>query len=148
MDDSAKKPDRALMALLAVIGVLIVVSLVAVFARGATPLRDPATPEGVVQRYAAAVLAGDERAAAEFLTEGATDVCDEFFETSSANVRVTLVSTTERDESADVRVSIVTSYDGGLFGGSEYTEDATFDLVRVDGGWMIESTPWQLQVCP
>jgi hypothetical protein len=142
MTESAKKPDRALIGVLSIIGVLIIVSLAVVFSRGAAPLRDEATPEGIVQRYSAAVLAGDERAAAAYLTEGATDACDEFFEPSTARMRVTLVSTTERVESADVTVSITTSYDGGLFGGSEYTEDATFDLVSVNGDWLIESTPW------
>ena len=62
-------------------------------------------------------------------------------------LRVTLVSTTDRGDSADVRVLIVTSYEGGLFGSSEYEEEGVFDLVRADDGWLIESTPWPLMIC-
>lgn len=147
MQASATKPDRTLIVILAVIGALVIVALIVVFTRGdAVPL-DESTPEGVVQRYSAAVIEGDEDAAIAYLVPELGDPCERVGLASGDGVRVTHVSTTERDDTADVRVLIVTSYEGGLFGSSEYEEEVVFDLVKEDGRWLIESTPWQLAVC-
>jgi len=131
-----------------VIGVLVLVALIVVFTRGQPAQLDAGTPGGVVQRYSAAVLDGDEELAAEYLTEDALADCDGSSSAITEDIRVTLLGTEERASSADVRVSIVTSYDDGLFGPNEYTTDDTFDLVTVDGDWMIDQAPWQLMVCP
>ena len=133
---------------LGVIGVLVLVALIVVFTRGQPAPLDAGTPGGVVQRYSAAVLAGDEELAAEYLTEDALADCDGSSPSITEDIRVTLLGTEERASSADVRVSIVTSYDDGLFGPNEYTADDTFDLVAVDGDWLIDQAPWQLMVCP
>jgi hypothetical protein len=147
MHASAMKPDRTLIAILAVIGALVIVALIVVFTRGDAAPLDESTPEGVVQRYSAAVIEGDEDAAIDYLTPELGDSCERIGPPSGEGLRVTHVSTVERDDTADVRVLIVTSYEGGLFGSSEYEEEAAFDLVRDDGRWLIESTPWQLAVC-
>jgi hypothetical protein len=140
--------DRALLIVLSIVGALVLVALIVVFTRGAPPLSDESTPEGVVQRYVTAVLEGDEQEAAEYLTEDAIKDCDTFFPDRTSDIRVTLVSTTERETSADVRVSIVTSYgDGDPFGGSEYETEDVFDLVKVDGDWVIDLAPWPLSIC-
>ena len=60
---------------------------------------------------------------------------------------MTHVSTTERDDTADVRVLIVTTYDGGPFGSSTYEEEGEFDLIRDGDSWLIESAPWPLTIC-
>ena len=133
---------------LGVIGVLVLVALIVVFTRGQPAPLDAGTPGGVVQRYSAAVLDGDEELAAEYLTEDALADCDGSSPAITEDIRVTLLGTEERASSADVRVSIVTSYDDGLFGPNEYTADDTFDLVTVDGDWRIDQAPWQLMVCP
>jgi hypothetical protein len=147
MDAPAAKPDRTLIVILGVIAVLVIVALVVVFTRGEPAQLDATTPEGVVQRYSAAVIEGDEAAAEEYLVPELADDCRRI-ETGAVNgMRVTLVSTTERADSADVEVLIVTSYDGGMFGSSEYEEDGVFDLVRADDAWLIESAPWPLTVC-
>ena len=63
------------------------------------------------------------------------------------DVSVTLISSTERGETADVDVSIVTTTGGGLFGPEEYREDARFGLVRDATGWVIETVPSRLAIC-
>jgi len=147
MDTRSGRPDRTLLAVLVIVAVLIVVALVVVFSRGAPEPLDDATPAGVVQRYTQAVVGGDEAAARSYLTPELQDGCDRVDPGRLDDVRVTLQSTTERGDSADVRVSVVTTSSGGLFGPSEYQSDEIFRLVRVGSGWAIETAPWQLTVC-
>lgn len=135
------------MIILAIIAVLVVVALAVVFSRGEPALLDESTTQGVVQRYSAAVIDGDETAAMAYLTDTARTQCVDFQRASMDNLRVTLVSTTERASSADVRVLIVVSNGGGPFGNSEYETQDVFDLVKMDGKWLIDSAPWQLRVC-
>lgn len=137
---------RTLIVLLSVIAVLVIVSLVVVFTRGAPELLDESTPEGVVQRYSTAVLEGDESAAIGFLSPEAEDQCGTVESTVSDDVRVTLVSTDLRDDSATITVRI-TRHDGGPFG-SEYGYEDTFRLLSSGDGWLVESAPWELMVCP
>lgn len=145
----ARHPDRTLLAVLAAIAVLVIVALIVVFSRGQTAPVDEATPAGVVQRYSAAVIAGDEPAAAAYLTDAARARCTNNYERMATdNLRLTLVSTTERPASADVRVLITVSEGGGPFGSAEYQMEDGFDLVRTDGKWLIDRAPWQLTVCP
>jgi hypothetical protein len=148
MGAAAGKPDRILLVILAIIAVLVVAALAVVFSRGQPPLLDEATPQGVVQRYAAAVIDGDESAATAYLSQAARTQCVDFERSAKDNLRITLVSTTERASSADVRVLIVVSNGGGPFGNSEYETEDVFDLVKTDGKWLVDSAPWQLRVCP
>lgn len=147
MDAAAAKPDRILIVILSIIAVLVAVSLAVVFSRGKPALLEESTPQGVVQRYAAAVIEGDESAAAAYLTDAARSQCVGFERPSSNNLRVTLVSTTERPASADVRVLIAVSSGGGPFGNSEYETEDVFDLAKSNGKWLVDSAPWQLRVC-
>jgi hypothetical protein len=148
MGAAAGKPDRILVIILAIIAVLVVAALAVVFSRGQPPLLDGATPQGVVQRYAAAVIEGDESAATAYLSEAARTQCVGVEPSVKDKLRVTLVSTTERVSSADVRVLIAVSSGGGPFGNSEYETEDVFDLVKTDGKWLVDSAPWQLRVCP
>lgn len=147
MDAAAAKPDRILIVILSIIAVMVAVSLAVVFSRGKPALLEESTPQGVVQRYAAAVIEGDESAAAAYLTDAARSQCVGFERPSSNNLRVTLVSTTERPASADVRVLIAVSSGGGPFGNSEYENEDVFDLAKTNGKWLVDSAPWQLRVC-
>lgn len=148
MSTASGKPDRTLVVLLSVIGALVVIALVVVFTGGEPEQLDADTPEGVVQAYSAAVIDGDEQAAGEFLTEGAFKDCEDFDRGPTDNLRVTLISTTERAESADVKVSIVTSYGSGPFGADEYETEGVFDLVADNGAWLIDDAPYELAICP
>ena len=148
MQKTAGKPDRTLLVILSVIGVLVLVALAVVFTRGTPQTLDPSTPEGLVQAYSAAVIDGDEDAAARYLTAAAVVGCDRVDHGPMNDLRVVLVSTTVRTDSADVVVSLVTSYDNGPFGASEYEVESNFDLVKVDGAWLIRNAPWELTICP
>ena len=143
------RPDRTLFAIVAAIAVLVIVALIVVFTRGEPAPVDEATPAGVVQRYSAAAISGDEAAAAAYLTDAAKNRCSGDVERMRGdNLRVTLVSTTERPASADVKVLITVSQGGGPFGSAEYQVEDVFDLVKAGDKWLIGSAPWQLTVCP
>jgi len=148
MSATPGKPDRSLIVILGVIAALVIVALAVVFTRGEPAPLDADTPEGVVQLYAQAVLAGDEQTAADYLSKGRLDNCDRVDPGPLDNVRLTLVSSTVRENSADVRVSIVTATDNGPFGASEYENEDNFDLVKTNGRWLIDRAPWQLTICP
>ncbi len=148
MSATPGKPDRSLIVILGVIAALVIVALAVVFTRGEPAPLDADTPEGVVQLYAQAVLAGDEQTAADYLSKGRLDNCDRVDPGPLDNVRLTLVSSTVREKSADVRVSIVTATDNGPFGASEYESEDNFDLIKTNGRWLIDRTPWQLTICP
>ncbi|TFC03255.1 hypothetical protein E3O42_07270 [Cryobacterium adonitolivorans] len=141
-----------MLVVLGLIVLLVVAALIVVFTRSEPALLDAGTPGGVVQRYSTAALDGDETTAAGYLSAGALVDCDDStasgVSAGTDDVRITLIDTTERDSSADVRVLIVTSYGSGPFGSSEYESEEAFDLVRVDGDWLIDEAPWRLAVCP
>ncbi|TFD88800.1 hypothetical protein E3T61_11470 [Cryobacterium lactosi] len=143
--------DPALLVVVGLIALLVAVALIVVFTRGEPAQLDPDTPGGVVQRYSAAVLDGDETVAAGYLSAAALTGCDRTTAvdpSATDDIRITLVETTERDASADVQVLIVTTYGSGPFGSSEYESEEAFDLVKVDGDWLVNEAPWQLAVCP
>lgn len=148
MDTTRTAPDRTLVIILFIVATLVIVSLVVVFSRGTPEPLDSATPAGVVQAYATLVLNGDELGAAEYLTGTALDRCDSIGHGTTNDIRLTLLSTEEREDSADVRVAIIESYGSGPFGVSEWETEDVFDLVKADGEWKIAVAPWQLMVCP
>ncbi|WP_347754429.1 hypothetical protein [Agrococcus sp. ProA11] len=94
MDASGDRRDRTLWVVLAAVAALVVIALIVVFTRGAAAPLDEATPAGVVQRYAEAVIAGDERTAREYLVEEVRDDCERIGQGTLDDIRVTLVSTT------------------------------------------------------
>ena len=144
----AARPDRTLLVILGVIAALVIIALVVVFSRGEPEPLDESTPAGVVQRYSAAVIDGDEETAKEYLVSALADDCLRMEPGPVDSMRVTLVDTEEREDSADVRVLIAVSYGGGgILGSDEYQEDAVFDLVREGDDWRIETAPWQLTIC-
>ncbi|MDJ0458724.1 hypothetical protein PUN71_016085 [Arthrobacter sp. NQ7] len=154
MDESAaterteRRPDRILLALVGVVVVLVVVALAVVFSRGEPAPLDEASPAGVVQRYSRAVIDDDVPAAESFLTEGARSRCSGSYYGEPRPARVVLVSTTERTDSATVRVSIVhAAQGGGPFGPSEYETEDAFMLLKVNGRWMIDQPPYPLLAC-
>ena len=148
MESTAEKKDHTLTVILAVIAGVVLVAVAVVFTRGAPEPLDPSTPQGVVQAYSVAVLDGDEETAATYLTAEASVGCSRFDPGTTNNIRVVLVSTTVRTNSADVAVSVVTSYDDGPFGSSENEVEGNFDQVKVDKVWLIDDAPWQLTICP
>jgi hypothetical protein len=146
MSDAARRSRITLIALAAGVALVVVVALIAVFTRGGTPPLDADTPEGVVQRYSQAVVAGDPQTAIDYLTPEIAEGCERVT-TGGDDLRVTLLETTEREDTARVRVLVVTVYGTGPLGADEYESEEAFDLVKVGGEWLIETTPWPLTVC-
>lgn len=147
-DAPRRRPDRVLIGILAAIALLVLVA-VAVLVFRPSPRAYPAgSPEGTVQRYSAAVLDGDERAAIDYLSAKARARCDGSTAPYPGDIRVTLLESTVRDSTADVRVRVTVTSGDAPFGVDEYSTDAVFDLVKENGRWLIDQAPWQLTVCP
>ncbi|MCP8999374.1 hypothetical protein NFC73_06420 [Pseudarthrobacter sp. RMG13] len=147
MNTAAGRTDRILIAIIAGIAVLVVISLAVVFSRGQPEALDESTPPGVVQQYSTAVIGSDTATANSYLTEAARSSCSGYRESGPLPSRVVLISSTERDNTAVVKVSLVTSSPGGPFGPSEYEAEDRFSLVKVEGKWMIDQAPYQLMSC-
>ena len=142
------------MTVLAIIAGLVAVALAVVFVRGQPEPLPESTPAGVVQRYAAAILDGDEAAARRYSTDGRFGTgqpgapCTRAERPPAGALRVTLVSTVERADTAEVHVVLATSNGSGPFGNSEYESGAVFGLERVNGNWLVATAPWQFTICP
>jgi hypothetical protein len=140
------RPNRILLIILGVIAALVILALVVVLGRGEPMQQDESTPAGIVQRYSAAVIDGDETGAMAYLTQEVRDQCERMEQFGATQgIAITLVSTKERSNSADVTVSIA-SASNGPFGAQSSYEDV-FGLVKANGDWRIQSAPWQLTVC-
>ena len=146
MSESAPLSRWALIALLAGVALVVVIALVAVFARGGPAEFDEDTPAGVVQRYSQAVIDGDTEAAKTYLVAELAESCTRA-PAPSDDYRMTLVEATEREETARVDVIIATVYGSGPLGTSEYESDESFALVKDGDSWLIEVAPWQLTIC-
>jgi hypothetical protein len=145
MSEDARRPRWALIALLAAIGLVVIIALLAVFLRG-EPAQYPAdTPEGVVQRYSQAAVDGDVDTALMYVVDDVADSCEQ--NVISDDVRVTLVKTSEQATSARVDVRMTTVYQSGPLGTSEYESEGAFRLVKSGDTWLIQSAPFDLAVC-
>ena len=146
MSDDARRSRAVLIALIAGVGVVVVIALIAVFTRGGPAQFDADTPEGVVQRYSQAVADGDTSGAMEYLSSDVVDDCIRVPQNNDER-RVTLLETTQKDDTARVVVLIATSYESGGLGGGEYESEGIFELTNDGGTWLIEVAPWELAVC-
>ncbi len=146
MTDESRRSRITLIALLAGVGLVVVIALIAVFARGAPVEYPEDTPEGVVQRYTQAVIDGDAETAKRYLAPDVAASCDSV-PAGTDDYRITLLETVERDGTARVDVIVTTIYGTGPLGSSEYESEETFRLIEVDGAWRIETTPWQFTIC-
>lgn len=133
------------MVILGIVGLLVALSLVAVFTRSAPAEFDAETPEGVVQAYTQAYLAGDYDRARSLVVN--SECAGDFYPESNDAISVTLVSTDEFDSSAAVKVTITTTYSNGPFGPSTTSSDDAFHLSKVGDEWLIDTAPWQFEVC-
>ena len=146
MSEDPRRPRWGLVALLAGVGLVVVIALVAVFARGGPTQYGADTPEGVVQRYSQAVVDGDDEEALTYVAPEVARSCERA-STGTDDYRLTLIRTAERDGNARVEVIVTTVYGSGPFGANEYESDEAFDLAKVGNTWLIESAPWQFAVC-
>lgn len=146
MSDIDRRSRFTLIALVGGVVLVVLIALIAVFARGGAAPLDPATPEGVVQRYSQAVVDGDAQTALTYVVPEVADACVSRW-VSEEDTRITVLETTERADTAHVRVLIVTVYGPGPLGADEYEAESSFDLVKVGGDWLVEVAPWRLAVC-
>lgn len=147
MQTVAGRPDRTLLVIVSLIAAVAIVALIVVFTRGAPAALDRSTPEGVVQEYTRAVIAGDRAGATEWLSDDLRTNCDRAEPNATEGTRVTLASTKVTGDGAEVRVAISSNSGGGAFGSSDDKSDATFTLVQEDGAWMIDTAPWEFTIC-
>ena len=127
-------------------GLIVVGALVWIWATDTAADLDPNSAEGVVQRYAAAVVDGDERAASQLLTERA-QVCEDPHREPVSDMSISLISVDVTGDRADVRVAMTQTAQGGPFGPDEWRSEGVFELSHTAEGWRIERVPWELQVC-
>lgn len=149
MSETPAKPDRTLPIILIVIAALAIVAVVVVFGRGEPEPLDPSTPEGTVQRYATAVIDGDEAAALSLLSPQWLADCDPMsYGHPSSDLRLTLISSSERGSTTTVKVSIASSSGSGPFDSSTYEYEDSFQLQKDGDSWLVRSAPWEFATCP
>lgn len=138
---------RTPLILLGTIVLLVVMALVLVLTRGATSPADPRSPEGVVQSYLTALLAGDDATAISLVQPGTLNDCPSWDILDEGNLRVSLVSSTTSGTNATVNVSISNTLGNGPFdlGNSGYQD--SFSLMKSNDTWVISSAPWPLLAC-
>ncbi|WES64701.1 hypothetical protein P0L94_01200 [Microbacter sp. GSS18] len=146
MTEQSGRSRVVMIALGAGIALVVIIALIAVFARSGPVEYAADTPEGVVQRYAQAVIDGDVDTALGYLPEDVADRC-RTIPTQSVSLRLTLLDTTEGDDFARVDVQVAASYGSGMLGSSEFDYEAEFTLDKADGEWLITRAPWEFAVC-
>ena len=146
-DATTKAPrrDRPMIVGLVAIGLVVVLAVVAVATGGRTADLDPDSPEGVVQRYAQAMI-DEDRDAAQALLEDQDCTFEDYFY-FERDMRVTLGDVEITDSRA--RVEVTVSWPSGEpildpYGSSERN---VFFLVPVDGEWRIDQAPWPFWAC-
>jgi hypothetical protein len=152
----AAGPDRFLLAIVAGTILLVVASIVVVFAFGRarpSPPADPNSPAGVVHAYVDAVRAGDQERARSYLTREARaqalarDRQDTYRPSRDDNVRIVVEPVTTTDTTADVKVTISRFYArSDPFSSNTSHYDVTVKLIREDGNWRI-SQPIEPYTC-
>ncbi|GAA3526021.1 hypothetical protein GCM10022263_13480 [Nocardioides daeguensis] len=132
--------------LAAVVGAIVVASLITAVASRHPARLEPGSPEAAVQDYLDAVLERDAEAAARHLAPdspcGVEDLDKAYVDD---DVRVRLRDTDVTGGTARVAVAITTG--SGELIPSGWTEEHTFRLRRVDGAWLITGSPWPLFEC-
>ena len=149
MQASSARPDRTLIGILAIIALLAIVAVVVVFSRGAPGPLEAGTPQRAVQDYTTAVIEGDHEEALELLSPTWKNDCERMdYGPTTTDIRITLISTQERERTATVTVAVLAGGNSGPFGGSGYEYDDVFQLEKSGDDWLIVSAPWELAICP
>ena len=143
---------RWLAGITAVVGALVVISLVVALATGSDepPLLSEDTPEGTVQRYIQALQDADHDAADALLSEDARERCREEFRPRIDpldDLRVRLGATRPAGDNVEVTVHVTRFSASPPFGVSERTSDYRYLLSETADGWRIVDAPWPFG-CP
>ncbi|WP_024288067.1 hypothetical protein [Cellulomonas sp. KRMCY2] len=141
------RPSAVLATLVGVVAILAVAAAVVVANRDA-PALDAASPEGVVQTYLEAVLAGDDDEAFDLVSSTAgCDASDVSTAYLPDTLRVVVLGTEVDGDEAVVRVDVTENPGNGLFEDSGWSHEERFSLRRTGGVWQIEASPWLLFGC-
>lgn len=132
--------------LAAVVGAIVVASLITAVASRHPARLESGSPEAAVQDYLDAVLEHDAEAAARHLAPdspcGVEDLDNAYIDD---DVRVMLRDAAVTGGTARVDVAITTG--SGELIPSGWTEEHTFRLRRVGDVWLITGSPWPLFEC-
>ena len=134
-----------------VIAVLVVVTTVLVLSTGGSKvaLLPEDTPQGIVQRYLLAVQNKDFQQAYGYLSfdqSGQFTTYTEWIQmmpvpqaSNQSAWRATLGNTALNGNNATVDVIIDVFHPGGLFGGSQFSQNMTYVLTKTADKWLITS---------
>jgi len=132
------------------IGAVVLLAVLAgvVVGNRATPDFDPHTPEGVVQEYLKAVIAGNYPVAAELLSPSsgcsASDVAAAY---APGSARIVLDHTAVDGDHAVVTVGVTEGSGDDPFGSSGYSHTERITVARDGGVWKVTGSPWLLPSC-
>ena len=132
------------------IGAVVLLAVVTgvVVARRAAPALDPHTPEGVVQQYLQAVVAGDYRVAANLISPSAgCDISDVASAYNPGTARIVLNHTAVDGDQAVVTVDVTEGSGEGPFESTGYSHTERITVARGGGVWKITGSPWLLSPC-
>ena len=106
------------------------------------------TPQGVVQRYLMAIYQGDFQKAFGYLYFDPSQKATTFEDWlgmvgvppyNQSEWKANLGKSTQNSDHANVEIIIDTLHPGGPFGNSQYTQRIIFQLVKIQGNWLIIS---------
>jgi hypothetical protein len=146
-NSDAGQRNLPLLITMGAVALVVLVSLIVIFTRGAATQLDPASPEGVTQRFAQAVLDDDLVAARALLTPELAKTCTPEIAQADRGVSVSLLRSEISGDEATVYAEIVIPSGSGLFGPNDYVNRVTFGLEKTDGVWGISDAPWQFVIC-
>lgn len=138
--------NRVLAVLVGAVVLLAVLAGVVIGNRAAPDL-DPRTPEGVVQEYLKAVIAGNYPVAVGLLSPSSgCDAADLASGYAPGSARIVLDNTAVNGDHAVVTVEVTEGTGGGPFE-SGYAHAERITVQRAGAGWQITGSPWLLSSC-
>lgn len=138
------RSHRVLAVVLALIAVVAVIG--ALVSNSRKVVVDPKSPEGAVQSYLRAVMAGDGTEALKYLDPAGKCTSDDLDRYQMNNVtEVRLVDATVNEGVAKVTVDLEMGGNGLL--GDVWRDRHTFYLKEFSGTWVITGTPWPMYDC-
>ena len=147
------RSTQLLIAVGASVLVIVVISVAVAVIAGDEQDFPAGSAEGAVQRYLRAIDDRDAQTAVAFFSDDLTARCDmEPFRSSlrrgsNTDFRATLLDTTARGDTTEVRVRLTEYYGDGPFDRSESRYDQVFVLEQSAEGWRFTEPPWR-SFCP
>ena len=138
----------------ALLGVLLVASVAISLMRGETQL-DPNSPEYTVQQYVRALASEDYEAAGALWSPELMEDCSiEGLALDAgrshdrlSEARITLKDSRAAGETTLVRIGVVRTTGGGIFGPSEFESSHEYGVRQFEGQWRITGHTWPGNRC-